>query len=121
MKILSTTQFFQVQQAIKMNHWATDDYSLHVLLDDFYKDYSKLVDDVVENWLSQDGNSLQVLPVNPYDQGFHDIMRLVELANVSFDKIRQDIDAMPKGMRTILDQVDSTMQRYLYLFKKFVY
>ena len=46
--IISVTQFFQVQQAIKMHHWVTSDYSTHVLLDDFLKDYSKLVDDIVK-------------------------------------------------------------------------
>lgn len=116
--IISVTQFFQVQQAIKMHHWVTPDYSTHVLLDDFLKDYSKLVDDTVENFLSHHGNSLEILDVQPYDAAFTSLESLLQLASVSFDEIRQNIDKMPKGMRTILDEVDTTLRKYSYLFRK---
>lgn len=116
--IISVTQFFQVQQAIKMHHWVTSDYSTHVLLDDFLKDYSKLVDDIVENFLSRDGNSLEIVDVQPYDAAFTSLEALIQLANASFDEIRQNIDKMPKGMRTILDEVDTTLRKYSYLFRK---
>jgi DNA-binding ferritin-like protein len=116
--IISVTQFFQVQQAIKMHHWVTSDYSTHVLLDDFLKDYSKLVDDIVENFLSHHGNSLEILDVQPYDAAFTSLESLLQLAGVSFDEIRENIDKMPKGMRTILDEVDTTLRKYSYLFRK---
>ena len=115
--ILSVTQFFQVQQAIKIHHWSTADYSTHVLLDDFLKDYSNLVDDVVENFLSG-GGKLEVLDVKPFDAAFTSLESLAQLANVSFDEIRKNIDKMPKGMRTILDEVDTTLRKYVYLFSK---
>ena len=116
--IISVTQFFQVQQAIKMHHWVTSDYSTHVLLDDFLKDYSKLVDDIVENFLSRNGNSLEILDVQPYDAAFTSLESLLQLAVVSFDEVRENIDKMPKGMRTILDEVDTTLRKYSYLFRK---
>jgi DNA-binding ferritin-like protein len=116
--IISVTQFFQVQQAIKMHHWVTSDYSTHVLLDDFLKDYSKLVDDIVENFLSHHGNSLEILDVQPYDAAFTSLESLLQLASVSFDEVKENIDDMPKGMRTILDEVDTTLRKYSYLFRK---
>lgn len=116
--IISVTQFFQAQQAIKMHHWVTSDYSTHVLLDDFLKDYSKLVDDIVENFLSHDGNSLEIVDVQPYDRAFTSLESLLQLVGVSFDEVRQNIDKMPKGMRTILDEVDTTLRKYSYLFRK---
>lgn len=116
--IISLTEFFQVQQAIKVHHWITSDYSTHVLLDDFLKDYSKLVDDVVENFLSHEGNKLEILDVRPYDAAFRSLESLLQLAGVSFNEIRENIDKMPKGMRTILDEVDTTLRKYSYLFRK---
>lgn len=116
--IISVTQFFQVQQAIKMHHWVTSDYSTHVLLDDFLKDYSNLVDDIVENFLSHHDNSLEILDVQPYDAAFTSLESLLQLASVSFDEVRENIDKMPKGMRTILDEVDTTLRKYSYLFRK---
>ena len=116
--IVNITQFFQVQQAIKMHHWVTSDYSTHVLLDDFLNDYSKLVDDIVENFLSHNGNSLEVVEFQPYDAAFTSLESLIQLASVSFDEIRRNIDKMPKGMRTILDEVDTTLRKYSYLFRK---
>lgn len=116
--IISLTEFFQVQQAIKVHHWITSDYSTHVLLDDFLKDYSKLVDDVVENFLSHEGNKLEILDVRPYDAAFKSLESLLQLAGVSFNEIRENIDKMPKGMRTILDEVDTTLRKYSYLFRK---
>jgi hypothetical protein len=95
-----------------MHHWVTSDYSTHVLLDDFLKDYSKLVDDTVENFLSHDGNSLEIVDVKPYDRAFTSLESLLQLANASFNEIRQNIDKMPKGMRTILDEVDTTLRKY---------
>lgn len=115
--ILSITQFFQVYEAIKIHHWSTSDYSTHVLLDDFLKDYTNLVDDVVENFLSG-GGRLEVLDVKPFEYAFTSLESLAQLANVSFDEIRENIDKMPKGMRTILDEVNKTLERYYYLFKK---
>lgn len=115
--ILSITQFFQVYEAIKIHHWSTSDYSTHVLLDDFLKDYTNLVDDVVENFLSG-GGRLEVLDVKPFEYAFTSLESLAQLANVSFDEIRENIDKMPKGMRTILDEVHKTLERYYYLFKK---
>ena len=116
--IISVTEFFQVQQAIKVHHWITSDYSTHVLLDDFLKDYSKLVDDVVENFLSHENNKLEILEVRPYDAAFRSLESLLQLAGVSFNEIRENIDKMPKGMRTILDEVDTTLRKYSYLFRK---
>lgn len=116
--IISLTEFFQVQQAIKVHHWITSDYSTHVLLDDFLKDYSKLVDDVVENFLSHHDNKLEILDVRPYDAAFRSLESLLQLAGVSFNEIRENIDKMPKGMRTILDEVDTTLRKYSYLFRK---
>lgn len=117
--ILDTTLFFQVQQSIKIHHWVTEDYSLHVLLDDFLKDYSKLVDDIVENFLSNAGNRLEIKDIKPYDAAFTNLESLLQLAGISFDEVKQNIDKMPKGMRTILDEVDTTLRKYVYLFKKF--
>lgn len=116
--IISLTEFFQVQQAIKVHHWITSDYSTHVLLDDFLKDYSKLVDDVVENFLSHHDNKLEILDVRPYDAAFRSLESLIQLAGASFNEIRENIDKMPKGMRTILDEVDTTLRKYSYLFRK---
>ena len=116
--IISLTEFFQVQQAIKVHHWITSDYSTHVLLDDFLKDYSKLVDDVVENFLSHHDNKLEILDVRPYDAAFRSLESLLQLAGASFNEIRENIDKMPKGMRTILDEVDTTLRKYSYLFRK---
>lgn len=115
---INITRFFQVQQAIKVFHWVTSDYSTHVLLDDFLKDYSNLVDEIVENFLSHYGNSLEILDVKPYDAAFTSLESLLQLAGVSFDEVRENIDKMPKGMRTILDEVDTTLRKYSYLFKK---
>lgn len=117
--ILDTTRFFQTQQSIKIHHWVTDDYSLHVLLDDFLKDYSKLVDDIVENFLSVHGNSLEIKDIKPFDATFTNLESLMQLAMISFDEVKGNIDEMPKGMRTIIDEVDATMRKYVYLFKKF--
>ena len=87
-------------------------------MDDFLKDYSKLVDDVVENFLSHEGNKLEILDVRPYDAAFRSLESLLQLAGVSFNEIRENIDKMPKGMRTILDEVDTTLRKYSYLFRK---
>lgn len=117
--IISVTQFFQVQQAIKMHHWATSDYSLHVLLDDFYKDYSSLVDDIVEIVLSIEENSIEVLPIKPFDAAFSNLSALLKLTAKSFDEIRQNIDKMPNGIHTVIDEVDKFLSKYKYLFAKF--
>lgn len=117
--IIDISKFFQVQQAIKVHHWMTDDYSLHVLLDDFLKDYNGLVDDIVENFLSHHGNRLEVLSIEPYEAAFSNLESLLQLASISFNEVRQNIDKMPKGMRTIMDEVDKTLMKYVYLFKKF--
>lgn len=116
---ISITQFFQTQQAIKIHHWITDDYSLHVLLDDFLKDYSNLVDEIVENFLSVKENNIEILDFKPAEGAFNSLSSLWELANQSFNEVRENIDTMPKGMRTVLDEVESTMRKYAYLFKKF--
>lgn len=116
---IDISKFFQVQQAIKVHHWITDDYSLHVLLDDFLKDYNNLVDDVVENFLSHYDNRLEVLSIEPYEAAFSNLESLLQLAMVSFKDVKQNIDNMPKGMRTIMDEVDQTIMKYVYLFKKF--
>lgn len=117
--IISVTQFFQVQQAIKMHHWATSDYSLHVLLDDFYKDYSDLVDDIVEIVLGQYDNSIEVLPIKPFEAAFSNLESLLQLTAKSFDEVRQNLDKMPKGTRTVMDEVDKFLSKYTYLFAKF--
>lgn len=117
--ILQITPFFQIQESIKIHHWLTDNYSLHVLLDDFLKDYTNLVDEIVENFLSKNDNSIEIVDIKPIDKAFNSLQTLWELANKSFDEVRQNIDKMPKGMRTILDEVESTMRKYAYLFKKF--
>lgn len=117
--IISVTQFFQVQQAIKMHHWATSDYSLHVLLDDFLKDYNELVDDVVESVLSFHNASIEVVEFQPFEAAFSDLESLLQLAARSFDDVRQNIDKMPKGTRNTLDEVDKFVAKYAYLFSKF--
>lgn len=117
--IISVTEFFQVQQAIKMHHWATSDYSLHVLLDDFYKDYSDLVDDIVEIVLGWQTNSIEVVAVEPFDAAFSNLESLLQLTGKSFDGVRQNIDKMPKGTRTVMDEVDKFLSKYTYLFAKF--
>ena len=117
--IISVTQFFQVQQAIKMHHWATSDYSLHVLLDDFYKDYNDLVDDIVEIVLGLEDNSIEVIPVKPVDAAFSNLESLLQLTAKSFSEIRENIDKMPKGTRTVMDEVDKFLSKYRYLFSKF--
>lgn len=115
--ILSITQFFQVYEAIKIHHWSTSDYSTHVILDDFLKDYTNLVDDVVENFLSG-GGRVEVLDVKPLESAFISLESLAQFANASFNEIRENIDKMPKGMRTIIDEVNKTLERYYYLFSK---
>lgn len=117
--IISVTEFFQVQQAIKMHHWATSDYSLHVLLDDFLKDYNELVDDIVESVLSYSTISIEVVDFSPYEAAFSNLESLLQLAGKSFDEVRQNIDKMPKGTRTTLDEVDKFISKYTYLFAKF--
>ena len=117
--IISVTQFFQVQQAIKMHHWATSDYSLHVLLDDFSKDYSTLVDDIVEIVLGVEENGIEVLPIKPIAETFTNLGALLQLTAKSFDEVRQNIDKMPKGTRTVMDEVDKFLSKYKYLFAKF--
>lgn len=116
---LNITKFFQVQQAIKVHHWITADYSLHVLLDDFLKDYNELVDEIVENFLSEDSNEIEVNTFQPSDAAFESLGKLIKLAKESFNEICQNIDKMPKGMRTIVDEVTQTMTKYRYLFGKF--
>lgn len=116
--IINITKFFEVQQTIKVHHWITRDYSTHVLLDDFLKDYSKLVDEVVENFLSGESNRIELLATEPFEAGFESLESLLQLAYVSFEEIRKNIDKMPKGMRTILDDVDTTLRKYAYLFSK---
>lgn len=116
---LNVTKFFQVQQSIKLAHWVTDDYSLHVLLDDFYKDYSALVDEIVENFMSVETYALEVLPFKPNADSFMEVKSLIKLATISFDEVKQNIDKMPKGMRTIIDEVDKFLAKYRYLFEKF--
>lgn len=86
--IISITKYFEVQQTIKVHHWITRDYSTHVLLDDFLKDYSKLVDDVVENFLSAESNRIELLATEPFEAGFESLESLLQLAYVSFDEIR---------------------------------
>jgi hypothetical protein len=83
------------------------------------KDYSNLVDEIVEIFLSHHGNSLEIVDVQPYDAAFSSLESLLQLAGVSFDEVRENIDKMPKGMRTIMDEVDKTIMKYVYLFKKF--
>ena len=67
---INITQFFQAQQSIKVHHWVTSDYSLHVLLDDFLKDYSNIVDDIVENVLSNGDFALEIDDIKPIDESF---------------------------------------------------
>ena len=102
-----------------MHHWATSDYSLHVLLDDFAKDYSSLVDDIVEIVLGWRTNSIEVLSVEPFEAAFSDLESLLQLTGKSFEEIRQNIDKMPKGTRTVMDEVDKFLSKYTYLFAKF--
>ena len=116
---INITQFFQAQQAIKIHHWVTDDYALHVLLDDFLKDYNKLVDDIVENILSVDNFELEIDDISPNDGAFIQLDILLALVEESFLVIQENIDIMPKGMRTIIDEVKQFVSKYRYLFSKF--
>ena len=102
-----------------MHHWATSDYSLHVLLDDFYKDYSALVDDIVEIVLSWRNNSIEVISCEPFESSFSDLESLLQLTGKSFEEVRQNIDKMPNGIRTVMDEVDKFLSKYTYLFAKF--
>lgn len=77
-----------------------------------------MVDDVVENFLSAESNRIELLATEPFEAGFESLESLLQLAYVSFDEIRENIDKMPKGMRTILDDVDTTLRKYAYLFSK---
>lgn len=116
---INITQFFQAQQSIKVHHWVTSDYSLHVLLDDFLKDYSNIVDDIVENVLSNGEFALEIDDIKPIDESFQNLSVLLQLVEASFVEINENIDIMPKGMRTIMDEAKKFVDRYEYLFKKF--
>ena len=116
---INITQFFQAQQSIKVHHWVTSDYSLHVLLDDFLKDYSNIVDDIVENVLSNGDFALEIDDIKPIDESFQNLSVLLQLVEASFVEINENIDIMPKGMRTIMDEAKKFIDRYEYLFKKF--
>lgn len=116
---INITQFFQAQQSIKVHHWVTSDYSLHVLLDDFLKDYSNIVDDIVENVLSNGEFALEIDDIKPIDESFQNLSVLLQLVEASFVEINENIDIMPKGMRTIMDEAKKFIDRYEYLFKKF--
>ena len=116
---INITQFFQAQQSIKVHHWVTSDYSLHVLLDDFLKDYSNIVDDIVENVLSNGEFALEIDDIKPIDESFQNLSVLLQLVDASFVEINENIDIMPKGMRTIMDEAKKFIDRYEYLFKKF--
>ena len=83
------------------------------------KDYNELVDDIVENFLSIETNSIEVLPYKPNAASFVHLDSLLDLAIHSFDEVKGNVDTMPSGMRTILDEVEQTMTKYSYLFKKF--
>lgn len=116
---INITQFFQAQQSIKVHHWVTSDYSLHVLLDDFLKDYSNIVDDIVENVLSNGEFALEIDDIKPIDESFQNLSVLLQLVEASFVEINENIDIMPKGMRTIMDEAKKFVDKYEYLFRKF--
>lgn len=119
---LNITRFFQAQQAIKVHHWITIDYSLHVLLDDFLKDYTSLVDDIVENFLSDGDNSLEINDVkSDWEGAYKHLHVLLQLVSLSFFEVNENIDKMPKGMRTIMDEARKFEDKYEYLFRKFNY
>ena len=73
---------------------------------------------MVENFLSVENNRIELLATEPFEAGFESLESLLQLAYASFDEIRENIDKMPKGMRTILDDVDTTLRKYSYLFSK---
>lgn len=118
MKTLNITEFFKVYESIKVHHWVTPSHTVHKLLDDFLGDYQTFVDDVVECHLSVPGNELEVVEVQPDEKSFSSINQLLMLADASFDIIRDNIDDCPRGMQTIIDEVDKTMRKYTYLFAK---
>jgi DNA-binding ferritin-like protein len=115
---INITRFFQVQQAIKVFHWTTDDYSLHVLLDDFLKDYNEIMDDIVENVLSAGDTELELTEVPVLEGAFTHLHVLMQLVEQSFFEINENIDIMPKGMRTIMDEAKQFVDKYTYLFMK---
>ena len=118
---INITRFFQVQQAIKVFHWTTDDYSLHVLLDDFLKDYNEIMDDIVENVLSVGDAQLELTEIPVFEGAFTHLHVLMQLVEQSFYDINEKIDIMPKGMRTIMDEAKQFVDKYTYLFRKFNY
>ena len=118
---LNITRFFQAQQAIKVFHWTTDDYSLHVLLDDFLKDYNEIMDDIVENVLSVGDAQLELTEVPVLEGAYVHLHVLMQLVQQSFYDINEKIDIMPKGMRTIMDEAKQFVDKYTYLFRKFNY
>lgn len=118
---INITRFFQVQQAIKVFHWTTNDYSLHVLLDDFLKDYNEIMDDIVENALSVGEAELELTEIPVLEGAFVHLHVLMQLVEQSFFDINQNIDIMPKGMRTIMDEAKQFVDKYKYLFRKFNY
>lgn len=118
---LNVTRFFQAQQAIKVFHWMTDDYSLHVLLDDFLSDYNKIMDDIVENVLSVGDVQLELNDVPVFEGAFTHLHVLMQLVEQCFFEINENIDIMPKGMRTIMDEAKQFTDKYKYLFRKFNY
>lgn len=118
---INITKFFEAQQAIKVHHWVTNDYSLHVLLDDFLKDYNEIMDDIVENMLSRGDIELEINDVRPLEGAYVHLHVLLQLVSGAFFEINENIDIMPKGMRTIMDEAKKLVDKYEYLFRKFNY
>ena len=77
------------------------------------------MDDIVEIILGWQTNSIEVVAVEPFDAAFSNLESLLQLTAKSFDEVRQNIDKMPKGTRTVMDEVDKFLSKYTYLFAKF--
>lgn len=101
---LDVTDFFVAQEALKLFHWTTDDYNIHMWLNEFYQDYQDSVDELVECFLGVEGNRLIIQPVMPMPEMYGNIKSLMDACAKPVLELSENSDIIPSGCKPVLDE-----------------
>lgn len=111
---LDITDFFTAQEALKLFHWTTDDYNIHMWLNDFYEEYQDLVDELVECFLGIEGNRLIIQPVMPMPEMYGNIKDLMAICAKPVQELDENSDIIPSGCHPVLDEFKKLLNQNNY-------
>lgn len=113
-KDLDVTDFFTALEALKIFHWTTDDYNIHMWLNDFYEDYQDQVDELVECFLGEEGNRLIINPVMPMPEMYGDIQSLMSICAKPVLELDENLDIIPSGCHPVIDEFKKLLNQNNY-------